>query len=384
MRLINRLCAASAIGVALVNLPSLPIFADGPVVGTSAIVELIQLDPLPGHQYSPVVTAMALDSNSQTLAAAGDDHAIRWIDLTTGKTLRTLEGHTDWVRKLKFLSSTSSTPLAPLRGEGLVVRGESSMILLSCGDDGKLLKWTWNADDPTTSVKTLVECNHTLTALAIDAAERNFATGGFSQDIHTGSLSDDKLRHTIQCDCGDQRTLVFSNDASKLFAGGRDGKLHCFNMADQTELYTQTPHKGRIRSIALDEQSATITSVGDDCVVARSEEQTGTLKLSTKLKSGKLLAVEQISRDQLVVASADNTLHIVDANTGEVIHKLSGHDGSVATIHFQNDQLITAGYDTTIRIWKMADLQPQSTSVKLIRHSVPGSFTDSGVDEVTN
>ncbi len=136
--------------------------------------------------------------------------------------------------------------------------------------------------------------------------------------------------------------------------------------------------------LALSEDGTVLTSVGEDRVVNSIRWQSDETILSTKLASGKLLAVEPLDNHRMAIASADNTVKIVNAQTGEEINKLVGHDGSVAVLLYEGDRLFTAGFDTTIRVWDLQELQTSGRSSKLIRHPIYSKFVDSGVSEVTN
>ena len=71
-------------------------------VPSTPAVDVIRLSSLPSHDERPVVTAISVSPNGDILAAAGDDHAIRIVDLKSGKTTTTLTGHLDWVQCVEF------------------------------------------------------------------------------------------------------------------------------------------------------------------------------------------------------------------------------------------------------------------------------------------
>ncbi len=338
-----------------------------PINGENAV--LFQLDPLPNAVRCPVVTAMAVDEQSETMAAAGDDHAIRWIDLKTGKVLAVLLGHEDWVKQLKFVPTSNK-----------------ALKLVSCGDDGKLFAWAWSIEEntPTVERSTVLSCDHTLTSLAVSSDGSQYATGGFSHNIYLGTFQTQQPKKQVDCNCGDQRALVFSRDNETLFVGGRDGMVHVISVAEAKIITEYKAHHGRLRALSIDQSGKVLTSVGEDRFVQSREWQTGETLLSLKLNAGKLLAVEPIDDRRFAIASADNTVQIIDSRTGEEINKLVGHDGSVAVLLYQHDRLFTSGFDTTIRVWDLHREHSTDRTTKLIRHPIQGRFFDSGVSDSTN
>jgi WD40 repeat protein len=57
--------------------------------------------------------------------------------------------------------------------------------------------------------------------------------------------------------------------------------------------------------------------------------------------------------DQLATAGSDNLVHIWDLNTRTKIAELAGHTGTVAVLACHQDLLVSAGFDTTVRTWKL-------------------------------
>ena len=336
-----------------------------PPATSSELSSFIKLDPLPGHQYSPVVTAIATDATTRTLVAAGDDHAIRWIDLTNGKTRATLKGHTSWVRQLAFLETS-----------------DKSLSLVSCSDDGRLIQWTWPADDVAKlEQQELLHCDHTLTAMALDRASKKIALGGFSHELLIVAWNTPKQIQHIKCVCGDQRALVYSQDGQHLIAGGRAGSVFVYSAESGKLEKEHKLHRGRLRSLSLDDSGRVLTTVGEDHRVNELDWNTGKVQVQSTLPTGKLLSLALLKDGRVVTAGADNTVAVLNRHDGSVLQQLVGHDGSVAVMETFEDYLITAGFDTTIRLWDLTLLPAVENATKTIVHPVRSQFFDSGVNE---
>ncbi|MBC8726785.1 hypothetical protein F6X37_36610, partial [Paraburkholderia sp. 31.1] len=72
----------------------------------------------------------------------------------------------------------------------------------------------------------------------------------------------------------------------------------------------------------------------------------------------------------VVTASADGTARVWDAATGEVIAKLTGHQGPVFSAAFSPDgqRVVTASADGTARVW---DAATGEVIAKLTGHQGP-------------
>lgn len=317
---------------------------------------LIRLEPIASNQtHPPVVTALAMTRDRRLLIAAGDDHALRVIDLKSGTTLKTLDGHLDWVRSVG-------------------VAADGSWIL-SCGNDGTLRRW----DVENGSSKILFRSPVALMTMTLDPQQTKVACAGFGNQLWVIDLQSDELIKTITLPSQDQRALAFSTDGSMLACGGRDGCVRIWKWQTEENAIEQQLHRERIRSVKFSNGDQVVTTIGEDRRLIRYDFVRGQIMLDRKIIGGKLLSMTDVNDKTIAVAGSDNTIRWIDVDTGAELQRLIGHDGSVAVMLCDGKTLISGSFDTTIRTWNLSLAKGQSTLE--YEHPVSARFHDSGVSE---
>lgn len=318
---------------------------------------LIRLDPLDAlSKYPPVVTALSCTKGGKWLVAAGDDHALRVVQLRDGQTLQTLKGHSDWVQAVATI--------------------EESRLVFSCSNDGTLRSWS---ESNGWSSKIVHQSDVALMAIAIDSANEIVACLGFGHEIWIYSIHDGKLLTTLRSECSDQRAVAFSSDGRQLAAGGRDGSVRVWDWKSDRQPLEQQLHRDRIRSLSFSDDDSGILSIGEDRHFIKYQPSTGKVLLDRKITSGRLLSMASINTEMIAIAGSDNTIRIVEIVSGTEINRLVGHDGSVAVMVCCGDHLISGSFDTTIRVWDLS--QAMHKSLGNYEHPVSARFQDSGVGE---
>jgi WD40 repeat protein len=301
-----------------------------PAVGQWSCNLEIPLTAIKPHRSPPVVTALAASRDGRFLAAAGDDHVIRLIDLDSRNIISELAGHRDWIQTLVF--STDSKQL------------------FSSGNDGRVLRWVYgqpNGPDEILHLPYAVRC------LSLSTQKQLLAVGGFGTEVGLWDLKAAKWHLKFSCACGDQRCVRFSPEGDKLLCGGRDGQLRVWDTATGTEVAHVQLHHDRVHTAAFSVNGQSITSVGDDRRIVRYDLISKEVTLDRELKGAKLRSLCLINDYLIAAAGADNSIHIYDVIADEEISKLTGHTGSVAVMCSCADQLASGSFDTTVRLWKI-------------------------------
>ncbi|MFN3190208.1 MAG: WD40 repeat domain-containing protein [Aureliella sp.] len=317
----------------------------------------IALAPLNDGTSSPVVTALAGTHDGKFLAAAGDDHAIRIIDLQARRVLHTLEGHIDWIQSLAFASD--------------------SQTLYSCGDDGRVLKWSQRFP---VEPEVVIELPYSLRSLTCSHSQGLLAVGGFSNEILLLDSENGNVLRRLACDCNDQRCVRFSPDGKRILCGSRDGELRVWNTKTGQLIAEIHEHTRRIRTASFSVDGRRVASAGEDRLLVQYDLETQTVVSKHDLAGSKLMSLCMVNNDLVAVAGADNSVHLFDALADEVVADLNGHIGTVAVMTPCGDQLASGSFDTTIRIWDLNSIDLEAIGLRKINGGKPVSHAPIKMD----
>lgn len=329
----NLFCCAQTPEFAAENVAELPVKSavDGPIATIDDVESVeLQLAPLAAHLASPVITALAASHDGRFLAAAGDDHAIRIVDVRSGTTFSTLVGHQDWIQSLVFSADSQQ--------------------LFSAGNDGRILRWNHRYPVSFTEIQRF---DFAIRSISLSTTKNLLAVGGFSNEVTVLDLDNDRIKHRLACDSEDQRCVRFSPDGTKLLRGGRLGEVCVWDTETGQELARYRHHRRRVFTAAFSVDGSQVTSVGEDRRIVRYDIPTGQMVSSEEIANTKLMSMCLINDSVVAAAGADNSIHLVDLRANELVAQLKGHSGTVAVMVPCGNFLASGGFDTTIRIWNL-------------------------------
>ena len=160
----------------------------------------------------PVLTAVALSRDGQTVATAGDDHAVRLWKAADGSMLRLLGSHSDWIRDLEFnpVDDTLATASA----------------------DRSVKIWSLATGS---EVRTMQTGEHPAFCLAYTPDGKTLVVGGYESQIRMFDASTGQLQRELATGDTEVRALVISPDGKLLASAGRDGRIRLWSMGDYTK-----------------------------------------------------------------------------------------------------------------------------------------------------
>jgi WD40 repeat protein len=276
----------------------------------------------------PVITGLALHPDGHRVAVAGDDHRVRILDLESGEVVLALTEHADWVRSLAF--------------------SPSGQLLASAATDGRLILW-----DPDNGNKLfqVAKLPHAISSIRFSHDGRYLAAVGFGEGVYVYDVETRKAQLRLSSPCLDMRALAFSADRQLIAAGGRNGLVRLWSLVDGPVLREFAAHQRRIRGLAFSPDASTLVSCGEDGRI-RVSRLDGEVDFVLTCPDAKVMSLAFCGPDQLATGGSDNLIRIWDMNEQTETARLAGHTGSVVALDYTGNTLVSAGYDTTVRVWQ--------------------------------
>jgi WD40 repeat protein len=283
------------------------------------------------NEKAPVISAVTLDPQGMVLASVGDDHQVRIWSLESGTVLNRLEAHTDWVRAAAF------------RPDGKV--------LATAGDDHVIRLWDLSSR---ASPQALPELPHVIRALAYSPHGKKLAAAGFGPKVYLYDGISGSLLQELHAPDADIRAVRFSPEGTQLAAGGRSGVLRVWNMDGSLRFDVQVSSRC-LWAVAYSPDGKQIAVAGEERVPRIYDAATGKPLAALPEQPAEVRALCYCTPDVLAAGGTDNRIRLWSVSTGRMQRQLEGHTGTVNTLTYDapRGELISAGFDTTIRTWRI-------------------------------
>jgi eukaryotic-like serine/threonine-protein kinase len=298
------------------------------------------LHTFPASFPRTIFVTLAFSPDGQFLAAPGVDQAVTVREVSSGREVATLRGHTDQVFSMAF--SPDGRRLVTVGWEGAVKcwdltaggRGESALRFSVAGQ------------------------SHAAWSVAFSADGRRLALGGAFAD-EAAHVYDARTGQDLFALRGHRVRVVsvaFSPDGQLLASGSLDKTVKLWDTETGQEVLTLRGHSNLIGHVLFDPGGRRLASSSEDGTVRvwdatplEEDPRIRTLRGHAGVVYG--LAFSPNGR-QLASASGDKTVKVWEVATGREVLSLQ-HGGPVNSVAFSPNgrRLASASEDKTVKLW---------------------------------
>jgi WD40 repeat protein len=228
---------------------------------------------------------------------------------------------------------------------------------VTAGGDGQVYLWDRNTD---TRIKPIIAQNEPISATEFTPDGKHLIVVGFRCKLLTYDLQQRELIDSWQSPCMDMRAVAASADQQWIAAGGRNGIVRIWSRDSRQVARDIRAQNQRIRTIAFDKQSKRLITAGEDRTIHVFDIASGQAIGRIAVQTSKVMSLAVLDADHVAAAGSDNIIRAYDLESGQISAELAGHTGSVATLTRNANLLASGSYDTTIRVWNIAELSGQA------------------------
>ncbi|HEY9597816.1 MAG TPA: NB-ARC domain-containing protein, partial [Cyanophyceae cyanobacterium] len=311
-----------------------------------------QILALKGH--SDWAFSVAFSPDGQILASGGLDETVKLWDISTGECLQCLQEHKGGIAAIAF--SPNGRILASSSGDQTIKL--TDFLLGKC-------------------LITLAGHQAIVRAIALSPVEPILASSSLDRTIKLWDINTGQCLKTLEDNCA-VYTLAFlpSLDAESsapvlLASAGDDGIIKLWDVQTGKCVRTLQGHRDRIWSITLSPDGETLASASDDQTVKLWNLQDGQVLRTLQGHQHRIWSVA-FSPDGRILASGseDKTVKFWDVRDGQCVRTLQGYHNETSPITFRfsrstinqsSEILLAFSVDQTIRFWDINSGECQRT-----------------------
>ncbi|MCA8986545.1 MAG: protein kinase [Planctomycetaceae bacterium] len=388
------------------------------------------------------------------IASSGTDRTIRIWETQTGELVASLKGHGNYMVAIAFNSdgtqlmagssnasivrwnTSTGEEISKVENRENVLGGAFSpdgKRFLTYNNSGLIL---WDTANGQVIRKQILNVPYPKSAV-FSPDGRHAAVA--NHDIVT--LWDSDLTHRLWTGDGKSgwiRGLSFSPDGTLIATSGGDRKAHVWNVQSGVEIMRLVGHSDEVSDVAFSPDGARLASVSvdttlklwdvrtgenlnsiqpheqivDGIVLTQDGQRLASVGFDHKLKLTDLRTGEEIysvngfyhgaapgahsvalSPDETRIAfgAEDNTVKLIDTETGTGLKSLAGHESTICTVAFSPDgkRVVSGGFDNTARVWdvelgqEVLTLRGHTGRVNGVAFSPDGALVVSACEDMT-
>ncbi|XP_067107617.1 protein FAN isoform X3 [Osmerus mordax] len=133
----------------------------------------------------------------------------------------------------------------------------------------------------------------------------------------------------------------------------RSGRMTWTNITSLKLLSSHKIHKEAVTGITVTQNGSAVFTTSQDSTLKMFSKESNVFQRSMSFSNMALSSCLMLPEDKAVVCSSwDNNVYFYSVPYGRRQDTLMGHDDAVSKVCWMNDQLYTASWDSTVKVWK--------------------------------
>ena len=297
--------------------------------------------------------SVAFSPDGQILASGNGNATIELWDAATGTHIRTLSGHTDWVRSVAF--------------------SPDGKILASGGRDATIRLWNATTGE---HIDTLSGHTSWVYSVAFSPDGKILASGSGDNTIGLWDATTGEHIETLSGHTSWVSSVAFSPDGKILASGGSDETVKLWDATTGKLIHTLTEHTDSVYSVAFSPDGKILASGGRDATIRLWNATTGEHTDTLRGHRGLVLSVAFSPNGKILASgSHEGATRLWGVPTGELIHTLGEDLSWYRSIAFSPDGKILASGAIDIILWELPDTHVSITPARVVSPAIGEQFT---------
>lgn len=277
------------------------------------------------------VAELTSPSEQLILASGGLDALVRLWDGSRGICLKTLPGHTSWIRSVSFNSQGN--------------------LLASAGFDRDIRLWNMHTGECLNIFR-----GHTSGIRSVDFSPdgQHLASGGFDFSVRLWDVQTGQCLKVLQGHTSWVFAVSFSPDGRLIASSSDDRDIRLWDSQTGKCLKVLQGHRNAVWSVSFNSDSGTLVSGSFDACLRVWDVQTGDCLRVLHGGTTRIRSVSFSPNGETIASCGDDCfVRLWNARSGECLQVLQGHTSEVWTVSFHpaGQLLVSGGQDETIKLW---------------------------------